>query len=191
MKKLFLLALMLPLAFTSCSSDDEDVQFANTEISLIPQATKVNKFGQYQIHTAELSVRETGVVCQWNFSSPNDEGFSSNENVLNWWPKETGTYTITATLKKDGATKVITKKCEVVECSGGFGFAYQPANEIMANETMYSAYYYQTVPEVTYTTEKIGSETYNVWIFKDGPKGYYRKYYFGNEGLKNVLHIPL
>ena len=189
MKKLLLLAL-LPLLFTSCSSDDEDVSFVETDIVLIPQATRVNKFGQYQIHSAELLVREDGVSCRWDFSSATDDGFSSDEKTLSWWPTQTGKYTITATLTKNGATKVISKQCDVVECSGGFGFAFQATNEIMANETMYSAYYYQTVPEVDYTRERIGSTTYNVWRFKDTGKKYYRKYYFGEEGLYTVVHVP-
>lgn len=190
MKKLLLLLVFMPCFMASCSSDDEDVEFVTSDINLIPQATRVNKFGKYQIHHAELNVNEQGVTCVWKYSSANDEGFTSEEKSLEWWPTSTGTYTITATLSKSGKTKTISKQCEVVECSGGFGFIYQPTNEIMANETMYSVYYYQSMPEVDYNIEKIGSKSYNVWRFKDSGKRLYRKYYFDEEGLHNVVHIP-
>ena len=59
----------------------------------------------------------------------------------------------------------------------------------MANETMYSVYFYQTTPEVEPSVEYIGNNRYNVWKFKDPGKKYYRKYYFGDEGLHNVVYI--
>lgn len=179
---LFLLVLM-PLFLSSCSSDDE-VAFADTEIVLIPQATRIRKFGRYQIHKAALKTTETGVTCQWMYSSANDNGFTSDEDTLDWWPISSGYYTITAILNKGGSTKTITAHCNVEECSsGGFGFAFQSEAEIMANETMYAAHYYQTVPDVSVQRGYLGSDAYDVWKFKDIGKHVYRNYYFNNDGL--------
>lgn len=196
MKKLFLfLMVALTAVCVSCSSDDDDVSFGATEIIAVPQAVNVmNEFYQYQVHYATLNIEESDVNITWD----DGEGNKSTGDTLYFFPLGTGERTITATLRKGGAVKQLSKTIDVKENVGGaFALRGQSIRDAFSNETTYSALVYGKMPEYDVETYRyyVNNGALSAWHsgvrykFYERQRNLYRAYECDNadEFITHVL----
>lgn len=162
MKRLLFLLLTIPL-FCSCSDDSDDgnkTSFNATEIIPIAQPTLIGegKFGYYMCHVAKVNKKDAGASYTWYINDVAQNGVNVDSCGFYCMQPDTECK-IGVDITKNGKVKRLTTTVKLVNIM--FATAGTSPEDLIKNETMYSAMKYHRVPEMTFKNLSYGDVEYH------------------------------